>query len=99
MGGLIIVGGVATAVGAGASATMIMRAAAVGGTAFVAGLAATDFISRRVSSMEEYMKAALAGSIVGAMTGAAVLVPMSGLARMGVDFLAGASGSAASRLR
>ena len=50
-------------VGAGASATMIMGATAVGGTTFVAGLAVTDLISRRVSSMEEYMKTALAGSV------------------------------------
>ena len=88
--------GVATAVGAGA--TMIMGATAVGGTTFVAGLAVTDLISRRVSSTEEYMKAALAGSVVGALTGAAELVPASGLARVGVDFLAGASGSAAGQL-
>jgi len=64
----------------------------------VAGLAVTDLISRRVSSTEEYMKAALAGSVVGALTGAAELVPVSGLARVGVDFLAGASGSAAGQL-
>ena len=105
MGGLVIVGavtlvsgGVAAAVGAGAGATMIMGATAVGGTTFVAGLAVTDLISRRVSSTEEYMKAALAGSVVGALTGAAKLVPVSGLARVGVDFLAGASGSAADQL-
>ena len=105
MGGLVIMGGVtiasgivATAVGAGASATMIMGATAVGGTTFVAGLAATDLISRRVSSMEEYMKTALAGSVVGALTGAAELVPVGGLVRVGVDFLAGASGSAAGQL-
>ena len=105
MGGLVIMGGVtiasgivATAVGAGASATMIMGATAVGGTTFVAGLAATDLISRRVSSMEEYMKTALAGSVVGALTGAAELVPVGGLARVGVDFLAGTSGSAAGQL-
>ena len=90
--------GVATAVGAGAGATMIMGATAVGGTTFVAGLAVTDLISRRVSSTEEYMKAALAGSVVGALTGAAELVPVSGLARVGVDFLAGGSGSAAGQL-
>ena len=90
--------GVATAVGAGAGATMLMEATAVGGTTFVAGLAVTDLISRRVSSTEEYMKAALAGSVVGALTGAANLVPVSGLARVGVDFLAGASGSAAGQL-
>ena len=103
MGGLVIVGGVtlvsggvAAAVGAGV--TMIMGATAVGGTTFVAGLAVTDLISRRVSSTEEYMKAALAGSVVGALTGAAELVPASGLARVGVDFLAGASGSAAGQL-
>ena len=90
--------GVATAVGAGAGATMLMEATAVGGTTFVAGLAVTDLISRRVSSTEEYMKAALAGSVVGALTGAAELVPVSGLARVGVDFLAGASGSAAGQL-
>ena len=59
------------------------------------GLAVTDLISRRVSSMEEYMKTALAGSVVGALTGAAELVPVSGLARVGVDFLAGTSGTAA----
>ena len=88
--------GVATAVGAGA--TMIMGATAVGGTTFVAGLAVTDLISRRVSSTEEYMKAALAGSVVGALTGAAELVPVSGLARVGVDFLVGGSGSAAGQL-
>ena len=64
----------------------------------MAGLAVTDLISRRVSSTEEYMKAALAGSVVGALTGAAELVPVSGLARVGVDFLAGASGSAAGQL-
>ena len=62
------------------------------------GLAVTDLISRRVSSMEEYMKTALAGSVVGALTGAAELVPVSGLARVGVDFLAGTSGSAAGQL-
>ena len=62
------------------------------------GLAVTDLISRRVSSMEEYMKTALAGSVVGALTGAAELVPVSGLARVGVDFLAGASGSAAGQV-
>ncbi len=90
--------GVATAVGAGAGATMLMEATAVGGTTFVAGLAVTDLISRRVSSTEEYMKAALAGSVVGALTGAAELVPVSGLARVGVDFLAGGSGSAAGQL-
>ena len=101
MGGLVIVGGVtlvsggvAAAVGAGAGATMIMGATAVGGTTFVAGLAVTDLISRT----EEYMKAALAGSVVGALTGAAELVPVSGLARVGVDFLAGGSGSAAGQL-
>ena len=32
------------------------------------------------------------------MTGAAELVPVSGLARVGVDFLAGASGSVAGQL-
>ena len=101
MGGLVIVGGVtlvsggvAAAVGAGAGATMIMGATAVGGTTFVAGLAVTDLISRT----EEYMKAALAGSVVGALTGAAELVPVSGLARVGVDFLVGGSGSAAGQL-
>lgn len=73
---------------------MIMGATAVGGTTFVAGLAVTDLISRT----EEYMKAALAGSVVGALTGAAELVPVSGLARVGVDFLAGVSGSAAGQL-
>ena len=62
------------------------------------GLAVTDLISRRVSSMEEYMKTALAGSVVGALTGAAELVPVGGLVRVGVDFLAGASGSAAGQL-
>ena len=105
MGGLVIVGGVtlvsggvAAAVGAGVGATMIMGATAVGGTTFVAGLAVTDLISRRVSRTEEYMKAALAGSVVGALTGAAELVPVSGLARVGVDFLAGGSGSAAGQL-
>ena len=60
----------------------------------MAGLAVTDLISRT----EEYMKAALAGSVVGALTGAAELVPVSGLARVGVDFLAGVSGSAAGQL-
>lgn len=90
MGGLVIMGGVtiasgivAAAVRAGAGATMIMGATAVGGTTFAAGLAVTDLISRRVSSMEEYMKTALAGSVVGALTGAAELVPVSGLVPCG----------------
>ena len=105
MEGLVIVGvvtmairGMAVVVGAEASTMTVMCATAVGGTSFVAGLAALDFISRRVSSMKEYMKAALAGSIVGAVTGAAELVPVGGLARVEVDFLAGAFGSAAGQL-
>lgn len=62
------------------------------------GLAATDLISHRVSKMDEYVKSALSGSIVGAMTGAAELIPAEGLARAALEFGAGASGSAVGQL-
>lgn len=39
-------------------------------TACVAGMMVTDAIQGRVSGMEEYVRAALSGSIIGAMTGA-----------------------------
>ena len=108
LGGLVIVGGVAiasgglaagaAAVGVNVSATAVMGAAATGGTFAVAGLAVSDLISRRVSSMDEYVKSALSGSIVGAMTGAVELVPAEGLARAALDFGAGASGSIVGQL-
>lgn len=62
----MVVGGVTIASGGIA----VGAAAATGGTFAVAGLAASDLINRRVSSMDDYVKTALAGSIVGAMTGA-----------------------------
>ena len=48
--------------------------------------------------MDEYVKAALSGSVVGAVTGAAELIPVGGLARAGIDFGAGAMGSAGSQM-
>ena len=63
----------------------------------MAGLAASDLINRRVSSMDDYVKTALAGSIVGAMTGAAEMVPAKGLARAALEFGGGAAGSAVSQ--
>ncbi len=94
-GGIAV--GVAAATGSAVSATAVMGAAATGGTFAVAGLAASDLINRRVSSMDDYVKTALAGSIVGAMTGAAEMVPAKGLARAALEFGGGAVGSAVSQ--
>lgn len=108
LGGLVVVGGItiasgglaagAAAAGASVSATAVMGATATGGTFAVAGLAASDLINRRVSSMDDYVKTALAGSIVGAMTGAAEMIPAKGLARAALEFGGGAAGSAVGQL-
>ena len=70
----------------------------VGGSSFVLGLGLTDLAERWISGMDEYVKAALSGSVVGAVTGAAEMIPVGRLARAGVDFGAGAMGSAGSQM-
>ena len=65
-------------------------------TACVAGMMVTDAIQGRVSGMEEYVRAALSGSIIGAMTGAAeqLLPEMGLLGDIGKDFVLGSAESA-----
>ena len=65
-------------------------------TACVASMMVTDAIQGRVSGMEEYVRAALSGSIIGAMTGAAeqLLPEMGLLGDIGKDFVLGSAESA-----
>ena len=101
IGGMAVVGAAVVVSGGMAAAARlsigaVMGGAAMGGTACVAGMMVTDAIQGRVSGMEEYVRAALSGSIIGAMTGAAeqLLPEMGLLGDIGKDFVLGSAESA-----
>ncbi|MDY3221518.1 MAG: AHH domain-containing protein [Lachnospiraceae bacterium] len=107
-GALVIVGGVTLIAGTGAgilaaggwavNATVVMGSAAAGGIIAVGGLAAMDAMSGRLSSAQEYIREALVGSIIGALTGATAQLPTKRLGIVGknvAEFAIGSGESAA----
>ena len=105
VGGLVIVGTVVIAVGSGAAMAgvglkvtlCIMGATAACGSVAVGALGIQDALTGRISSMTDYVKTALNGSIIGAMTGATAFLPTQGLGLLGrglVEFGIGAIESA-----
>ena len=102
-GALVIVGGVTLIAGTGAgilaaggwavNATVVMGSAAAGGIIAVGGLAAMDAMSGRLSSAQEYIREALVGSIIGALTGATAQLPTKRLGIVGKNVAEFAIGS------
>ena len=107
-GALVIVGGVTLIAGTGAgilaaggwavNATVVMGSAAAGGIIAVGGLAAMDAMSGRLSSAQEYIREALVGSIIGALTGATAQLPTKRLGIVGKNVAEFAIGSGESAI-
>lgn len=80
LGGVVIIGTVTVAagtftIGTGGSGA-VMLATVFGGGVAVGGVAVMDLVNGRVGSVDAYLRAALNGSIIGAMTGAIGQLPL-----------------------
>ena len=83
IGAVVVIAGISTAglapAGMAASTGLkVMGATAVAGLAAVGTAAATDYFRKQISSYEDYVRAALGGSIIGAFTGASMWLPHGG---------------------
>lgn len=84
---------------AGVTAGSVGATTAAVATGYTVSLAISDVMSGRVSSRQDYVKKALAGSVVGFLAGASALARagMGAGGNMAVGALEGAAGSAASQ--